>query len=435
MNIKNIYEKMPYSFRLLIGYLGRIRIVTSKSFKETYKMLDEFDKYSEEKKKDIQIERLKSILVFAYEHCSYYKELFDDNQLNVYQFSSPNELEKIPYLSKEIIAEKGDRIMANDIKNFYFSVSGGTSGQPVKIAFDNLSLYKERAFVYHYWSKFGYNYKRSKLLSFREHDFNGKLSKINPMYNELIINPFLLDSINIYQIVELANKWDAEFLYGYPSVIGPFCCLLKKYDLKIRKKIKAVFLISENLYPDQKSIINEVIDAPIAMFYGHTEKSVFAEEYDEEYYFNQLYGYTEIIDSNESNIVCTGFINKKMPLIRYKVDDRAEKREKGYRIIGHRDNEFLYGENDYAVSATSIEFTHEEAFEKIQEYQFVQYETGKVELRLKPVVELTQFDLHEIEKCVQKKLPNFIISISDSNPIIRTNRGKFKLIIQNSEEN
>lgn len=190
-------------------------------------------------------------------------------------------------------------------------------------------------------------------------------------------------------------------------------------------------MISENLYPDQKNRIEGFFDCPIAIFYGHTEKAVFAEMYEDRYIFNPLYGYTEILENEKDNIVCTGFINRKMPLIRYKVDDMAIPYKDGYSIVGHRENEVLYGKNDYVISATAIEFTHEDCFEKIDAYQFVQNEVGKVTMRLKTDQNLSDKEKMAIYKCIEEKLPCFEIELLIVDELEKTKRGKYRMIIQN----
>ena len=204
-----------------------------------------------------------------------------------------------------------------------------------------------------------------------------------------------------------------------------------KNKIKLKTSVKAIFLISENLYPDQKNRIQEVFNCPIAMFYGHTEKAVFAEKYGDKYIFNPFYGYTEILNDAEDNIVCTGFINRKMPLIRYKVDDKAIPYKDGYKIVGHRENEVLYGKNDYTISATTIEFTHEDCFEKIDSYQFEQNEIGKVEMRLKTDVKLSDIEMKKIYNRVKEKLPYFELKLVVVDELEKTKRGKYKMIIQN----
>lgn len=431
INAKQLYKKIPKPLKNMVELIGRYRIVNSKIFKKQYQLLEQASELNIDSLKKMQFYLLKETLQYAYENVPYYHEVFDDINFDVYNFSNIEEMKRIPYLNKDIIAKQWDKMQVNKINNFYYSTTGGTTGKSVKFAFDNSSLYKERAFVYHYWSKYGYNYKKSKLISFREVEFEGSLCKRNMLYNELLINPFMLDSKHIDNIIEEIYKFSGDFLYGYPSNIAIFCRLLKKNNIKFRLPIKAILLISENLYPDQKKQIEEVFDCPIAMFYGHTEKAVFAEKYGNSYHFNSLYGFTEILDSEEDNMVCTGFINRKMPLIRYKVDDKVIKKEDGYEIIGHRSNELLYGKDDYVISATTLEFSHEDCFEKVDAYQFEQSEIGKVTMRLESEQMIEKKELDAIKEKAKEKLPGFEINTVQTDKIVKTSRGKHKIIIQN----
>ena len=120
-----------------------------------------------------------------------------------------------------------------------------------------------------------------------------------------------------------------------------------------------------------------------------------------------------------------------MPLIRYKVDDKAIPYKDGYKIVGHRENEVLYGKNDYTISATTIEFTHEDCFEKIDSYQFEQNEIGKVEMRLKTDVKLSDIEMKKIYNRVKEKLPYFELNLVVVDELEKTKRGKYKMIIQN----
>lgn len=77
---------------------------------------------------------------------------------------------------------------------------------------------------------------------------------------------------------------------------------------------------AENCSPEEKKYIEKVFGCPVDSYYGHTERACFAEIYDSGCIFNDFYGYTELLPTeieNEYKIVCTGFLSKKMPLIRY----------------------------------------------------------------------------------------------------------------------
>ncbi|MEG2908011.1 MAG: hypothetical protein RR945_02225 [Erysipelotrichaceae bacterium] len=434
--IKTIYDKSPNVIKFTLGKLIRNKLINNKIFKDQYNLLVQSDFWNKEKKGEYQFNLLKETLIHAYENTIYYHKLFDDVNFNPYKFSDISEFKVIPYLTKEKIRTEFDKLKAYDIPNYYSAKTGGTTGKPIEILLDKNSIYKERAFVYHYWSHFGFNYKKSKLITFREVEFSGKQFKYNPMYNEIILNPFLLCNDNFIYYVNRINRFGGDFFYGYPSLISNFCRMIKNNGSCLEKKVKGVFLISENVYPDQIKIIKEVLDCPISIFYGHTERAVFAEMYNNNYYFNNLYCFEEIIDTNEGNIVTTGFLNGKMPLIRYLVDDVAEETSLDvYKITGHRGNECLYGKNGEVISAVAIEFGHSGAFKNVIEYQFEQNKLGEVIFRIKTEEKISEDEVCAIKQEMNKRLPYFDCKIITNSNIKRSARGKYKMIIQNLKEN
>lgn len=433
--LKKIYLEMPNGIKQIVGLAARYRLILNREFRKQYQLLCDSEKWSEQEKKRYQLAALKELLVHAYTTTEYYRKLFDKINFRPDQFSDFEELEKIPCLTKNLIIENFEELQSSAKTNCYVATTGGTTGKQMQIVLDEASVYRERAFVYHYWSHFGYDYRKSRLISFRDIDFKGKVCQYNPMYNEMICNPFIINQKNINEYLKAMNRFRGDFLYGYPSAISNFCRLLKLTGSRLNKEIKGIFLISENFYPDQEARIHDIFTCPIAIFYGHTERSVFAEQYQGKYHFQPLYGYTEIVDTEEENIICSGFLNRKMPLIRYKLDDHAEQLSTGsYQITGHRENEVLFGSAGEVVSATAMEFSHSPAFQKILEYQFEQESLGKVLFRLKLSEELEEEELNQIREELDKKLPAFSYDIEFTEEIKRTPRGKYKMIIQHIKD-
>lgn len=76
-------------------------------------------------------------------------------------------------------------------------------------------------------------------------------------------------------------------------------------------------------------------------------------------------------------------------------------------------------------------FTHEDCFEKIDSYQFEQNEIGKVEMRLKTDVKLSDIEMKKIYNRVKEKLPYFELNLVVVDELEKTKRGKYKMIILN----
>lgn len=425
--LKKLYESLPYVFKAPFSGVLRNKLIKNPIFLENYNKLQESEKWSDEQFDLEQFNLLKESLIHAYEHTKYYKELFDENHFTPYDIKSFDEIDNIPVLTKDMLKENFNELIADDGDAGYLVTTGGTSGEPTQVMMSNEAYYIEWAFVYDFWSKYGYDYKNSRLATFRGIKLGNKLYEINPMYKEIRMNVFSMGRSNIRNYVNAIKKYHVDFIYGYPSAIYNFCKLSQEANISLAGIFKAALLISENLYEFQEKKIKEVLQCKIGMFYGHSERAVFAGKFENGYRFNRLYGYTEINDKNEP--VVTGFINKKTPLIRYLVDDKVTYVNNSYLIEGHHDGEVLYGIDGEEISAASINF-HDATFEKINTYQFIQNKPGVCTLLVIPKEKINDIEKDKILKSVNEKLGNSIIcSISVGDKPILTKRGKYKMII------
>lgn len=431
--LKKLNTKLPDSVKIAFGSIIRSKLINNKVFQDQYSELIKMDSMSTCDIEKKQFEQLKEVLVHAYEHTMYYKRLFDDAQFDVYSFSNVSELKKIPVITKDLIIEHFDELQADDISDFYSATTGGSTGTPLKIHLDRDSIYREKAFIYHFWAQLGYDYKHSRIASFRGTDFNGKNFKANPLYNEIQVNPCNINARTINDYYKKLCVFKVEFLHGFPSAIYSFCKFAKEAGLPIHGKYKAAFFISENVYDFQREFIEETLGCPTAAFFGHSERAVFAEQVrDEGYLFNDSYGFWELSEGDHGSIICTGFLNKKMPLIRYELDDSAEKEFDRYRITGHRDG-FLYGRNGEIISAAMLE-VHSTILDKISNYQFRQKEKGTVEVLYMPFQKLTADEENALRNLFQTKVGDAVaVTVKEVNEMQLTNRAKFRLIIQEVE--
>jgi len=429
--IKKLNEKCPQFIKVACAPFIRGRLIKNKVFINTYKGIDKFNSLSEEEKDLQQFKKLKDDLIYCYNNVQYYKELFDKINFDPYKITKIQDIKTIPYLTKEIVIENEGKLLSKENINYYLAHTGGSSGKPLAIYLDKESIYKERAFVYNYWAKFGYDVKKSKMLTFRGLEFEGKTYKFNPIYNEIVMSPFKLNENTIDEYVKVIRRFKPNFICGYPSALMNFCRLLEKSKESLT--FKGIFFISENCSVEEKSYIEGVLKGKSTSFYGHSERAVFAEKYDDTYVFNKLYGYTELIPLEEENkyrIVCTGFLNKKMPLVRYLTDDIAVIHDGNMDIIGHWDKEMLIGKNEEKISIASINF-HTDEFKKIKQYQFEQLEKGKVILKIVKEENISKDDISLMNKALEKKLKNILdVEIKIVDSIALSNRGKVKKIIQ-----
>ena len=427
--LKKLNSNLPDPIKKAFAPVIRKKLIGNNTFLDQMEELQKTDELSESELQKLQFEKLKETLIHAYEHTVYYKKLFDSVNFDPYSFSDLSEMKMIPLLTKQLAIENFEQLQADDIDDYYSATTGGTTGTPLKIHLDKKSIYRERAFIYHFWTEYGYDYHKSKTASFRGTDFNGKICKSNPLYNEIQLNPCLISLNTIAEYCKRMDKYGVEFLHGFPSAIYNLCKFANAAHIDLKKKYKAVFTISENLYDFQKELILSTLQCPIASFYGHSERAVFAEAYKDGYSFDKMYCYTEFTGSDDGEIICTGFLNRKMPFIRYHVDDTASKHEDYYKITGHREG-LLSGRNDTQISVAALE-VHSKILSKVASYQFYQPAIGKLEVRVVPIDAITDNDKNDISALFQGRVGDaFDVSVKVVNELEATGRGKYRLLIK-----
>lgn len=434
--LKKIRDNIPAPLKYLTASIFRNKLIRNKNYSQYRKLLSQRESLSQSDIKQYQLNELKNILNYAYQWVPYYAELFDKIGFKPQQLHSFEDIEIIPFLTKELIRDNFDRLISTQKVpgGHYVATTGGSTGEPLKVLLDYDCVFKENAFVNHFRNKIGY-LDTDKLATFRGVEFGDKLWKFNPMQNELIFSPFRLSKKTIVQYISRINAYKPSFLNGYLSSLYFFAKLLEEHNLRLKFPLKGIFLISENIDQTQRKFLEQFFGVQSSTFYGHSERCIIAEEITpNEYNFDPYYGYTELINNkNDSySIIGTGFLNKTMPLIRYKTDDQCKiEAADRAKILGRWDiTEYLIGANDEKVFHSAFNF-HSEIFKNVTGYQFVQHKKGVVTLQIVVNENFRILDIDMMKKEIDRKTKgviNFEIKVVDK--LFLSKRGKYKMFIR-----
>ena len=195
-------------------------------------------------------------------------------------------------------------------------------------------------------------------------------------------------------------------------------------------KIEHVVYYAENCSSEEKEYIEKTLGCPVDSYYGHTERACFAEIRQDGCIFNDYYGLTELIPTDQENefrIVCTGFISRKMPLIRYATDDVVQIQTDGsLKLVGHKRSEvYLISKNNQKIFKGALTM-HIEELKKIKCYQFVQNEIGKADLQIILDSPLNQEEITNIQNYISRRCEGLLdIEIKFVDEIQLTSRGKY----------
>ena len=217
--LKLFYEKMPKGVKFFLSPLFIRAMVDNKIFKETLDEIKHFESLEENARRMEQLDKLKKTLVYAFENVPFYRERFNEAGFNPYSVSGFEDVRRIPILEKQEAIKAGDSILSTEGSlDFYETFTGGSSGQALKVLLDKASIYRERAYVCSFLSKFEYDPNRSKTVALFGHN-KDKDYYYSPLKNEIVISPFrLFDETGIKSIIKDIRKFGGGLVFSWDTL-------------------------------------------------------------------------------------------------------------------------------------------------------------------------------------------------------------------------
>ena len=208
---------------------------------------------------------------------------------------------------------------------------------------------------------------------------------------------------------------------------------------------KAIITSSETLFDYQREIIEEVFNCHVYDQYGCAEQVVFISQCEKEtYHIHPEFGIVEFLREDDSRanpgetarLICTGFTNMAMPLIRYDIGDSGifsdEKCSCGRRfpVIEHlvgRTDDIIITRDGRQIGRLDPVF---KGLQTIKEAQIVQEDFDKIILRIVPGSKFQKHEAEVIALELKKRLGSRThIEIDIVSEIPRTAAGKFRSVI------
>ena len=298
-------------------------------YRKTLGFINQTQWWSIEKLKEYQLSQLKYLCNHAYDNTVYYKKIFDNIGMHPQDLRSINDLKHLPYLTKNLIRENYESLIAKNINEniVNFSTSGST-GSPFKFEGTDSIYKKEAAFVTRAYSGHQSELYSEKSVWIRRYNpqDDQPIHRYDYELRRLYLSPFHLNMDNAKQYVDLINNYGANLLNGYPSSIYILARVLDQSGLKLRN-IERIHCASEKMLDDWNDYIEQIIGITPKSHYGMVEKVAFFHQCQatNHYHENLEYGVTEFekINNIKNMVVGTSFLNFRMPLIRYVMNDTA----------------------------------------------------------------------------------------------------------------
>lgn len=420
-----------------------------RSFKKILSHLEKSQYYSEGELKELQKEKLKSIIRHSYANVPYYRRLFKRLNLTPSDFNDISDLEKLPFISKQVVRKNPEDFLAvNTHKHFIREIfTSGTTGSPLKVYRDLYSINFENAIIRRQYRWAGF-YPEDRKVVLRSSPIVPSNVKRPPFWRydffqrSMVASAYHLSRENIVSYVREILKYNPAALEVVPSA-GYLMAKLINLNKDMRLNFKYIFTTSEALMPHQKAFMQEEFNARIFDHYGTAERVCAIGMCEKgNYHIYPEYGIAELVplpDNKEYfELVGTTLNNFAMPLLRYKTGDIITKSNqrcscgRDFQIVesidGRKTDEFFITSDGRLVSLLSGILSID--LKDVIETQFIQEDLDRIRVRMVTGKRYTDTDESMLRKNIRNYLgDNVKICVEKVPSIPRTASGKFRQFI------
>lgn len=314
-------------------------LIFHKKLLKNIKDISHIDINNSKAKFNHQYTKLTEVVKLAKEKIPFYREVLKDVDVSSLSYS---DFCRLPFLTKDIIRSQKD-LLTNDSylkkSEVHKHSSGGSTGEPV--IFYRTEDQTRFGLASYYYALDNNNVKflsKSVDLWGAERDMykkNTRLDFRSIVHNKRMLNTFVLSDEIIRSYIDELNKIKPLFIKAYVHSVYEIAKFINSNNINISFR-PTIHCTTGPLYEEAKEEIKKAFNnAHVYNFYGSREVSAIASQNSEESELFVLFDnvFVEILDKEgmpvnngeEGEVVVTTLNNFYMPLIRYKIGDRAVK--------------------------------------------------------------------------------------------------------------
>ena len=288
-----------------------------------------------EKLFELQEQKLRLLIEWAYQNSSYYSSIINKEQLQIILDAPLDNLKLLPTLTKTLIREHFKNIIAGDEDNMTLMSTGGSTGQPLRFYLDKERVSHDIAAKWRATNWWGVDIGDPEIVVWGspiEVQTQGIIKNARDrLFRTKLLSAFDLSRKSLMEYVLTIKSLKPKMIFGYPSAIYEITRFANKIDLDLSSiGVEVVFTTAEVLYEDQRKVISETFNCAVANGYGSREGGFIAHECPkQQMHITSEDIVIEIINDEGSicefgeqgEIVVTHLHSKSFPFIRYRTGD------------------------------------------------------------------------------------------------------------------
>lgn len=343
----------------------------------TFSYLEDLEKtqwYSRNDIEVLQLQKLQTLLKTALKHSPWHTKRIENSGID-FKNLTLDEFTKLPTMTKADAQEYGNEMAWHDVPGGSFRyTTGGSSGQPLIFNFGRTRQASDAAgrIRARRWS--GVNVGDPEVYLWGapvELNKTDRIKKIRDrLLNQLVLNAFEMSPENMSIYLTAIQKFKPKCIYGYASSVALLASFARQNNRQLSlPDLKVVCTTGEPLCPEQRQLISETFNVPVANEFGSRDIGFTAHENSHQQMLLMSESiFLEILDHRGNPVkagemgeaVMTGLCSEAQPFVRYRTGDMvklstdSDKDGRGLHVIEEvvgRNTDFLIHENGSIIHA------------------------------------------------------------------------------------
>lgn len=403
-----------------------------------------------ERLKALQWERQQALFQHAFDTVHFYRECWSAAGLQRDSLRAPADWEHLPMLEKHQLRERGDALRSSRAPGGLKATTSGTSGTPIAVMRSHGSWAHAHANVFRGWHwhdiEVGDRYAYFWGLAL---DASGRRQARlrDAMFNRERLSAFEITPDGAREFYHRLRARPARFGFGYPSAVTHFADEIAAQGLDGHALgFRAVITTSEVLRDEQRERLERTFGCRAVDSYGAAEVGVTGFECGQGGMHVPIESVVVDLVPTEGGmheVLVTDLFNFSQPVIRYRIGDYVAASPAACpcgcalpllgRIQG-RAGEFITLPDGRRINGLLPYYIFRPHAKSgmVREYQFVQFEDGRIELRVLPGDGWNDEAKSAIETEVTAGL-GVPVTLRRVERIERTGRGKFRDWVKSGE--
>ncbi|HRF43118.1 MAG TPA: phenylacetate--CoA ligase family protein [Candidatus Competibacteraceae bacterium] len=399
-----------------------------------------------------QLQRLQVLLLRAGVQVPYYRHLFSEIAFNPTSVADLSDLQKLPFLTKDLIRAQTEDFKAADARNLARFNTGGSSGQPLIFFIGKERISHDVAAKWRATRWWGVDIGDPEIVVWGSPiELTGQ-DRLKAWRDRLLrtrlLPAFEMSEAKLDSFIAAIRAMRPKMLFGYPSALS----FIARHACKRGQRmddlgIRVAFVTSERLYDEQKTVIAETFGCQVANGYGGRDAGFIAHECPhggmhitaEDIIVEIVSPDGHVLPPGQAGeIVVTHLATGEFPFIRYRtgdiavLDDQLCSCERGLpllREIQGRATDFVMAADGTVMHGLALIYILRD-LPTVEAFKIIQESLGRTVVQVVPGTGFSIDDEQRIVQGLKQRLGEEVaIDVEKVSAIPAEQSGKYRYVI------